>query len=150
MVNEPPSPVQPDPPASVQLPVMLFPCSVPVRVSVLPEGDPDSTTKEMPPVTVPAVSVVNVDVPLSVCPDTKQVPVVRKLNCETFNDPSPLTVKFVMKLSTEPSPLPPASTACHKPLDVAAVLVVLLPPQPPSANSHANKASTANFFMRRP
>src|ERR1700735_1068838 len=43
MVNVPPL-VQPVPPASVQVPVMLLPTSVPLRVSVLPAGEVEVTT----------------------------------------------------------------------------------------------------------
>jgi hypothetical protein len=151
-----PPPMQPAPPTSCHVPVMLLAdVSFPVSVSVLPAGEVDVTTKLIGPSTTPPESVVRVDVPVSVS-ESKQATsggatMLLKLNCETLNEPSPLTVKFMMKLNTGPdaTPLPPAITDCHKPLVTALALLALVVvlPQPPTANSQANKTSTANFFI---
>jgi hydrogenase-4 membrane subunit HyfE len=127
-----------------------------VSVSEFPAGELDVTTKLMEPSISFPVVVVRLEVPLSVS-DTKQgafvllAGSVLKLNSVMFKLPLLLTVKSMIKPSTAPeaSPLPPARVAPHKPLVTACALLVLVLvlPQPPTANSHANKASTANFFI---
>ncbi len=120
-----PEPLQsggPVPPTNAQVPVILFPTSVPVRVSEFPAGELEVTTKLMEPSISFPVVVVRLEVPLSVS-ETKQgafvllAGSVLKLNSVMFKDPLLLTVKSMIKPSTAPeaSPLPPAKVAPHKP-----------------------------------
>ncbi len=141
--------VQSELPVSVQVPVILFPVSVPVRVKVFPEGDPDATVNESGPVTTLSAPVVAVRVPLADAPDTKHGPAVMNSIPVTFNELSPLTVNVVIKLRPEASPLPPDNTACQVPLAVvAAVVVELPPPQLATVNPSARSANTAtSLFM---
>jgi len=46
-----PEPVQPELPVKVQLPVIVFPFTLPVRARVFPEGDPDATVMPNLPLT---------------------------------------------------------------------------------------------------
>lgn len=151
----PPELLQPAPPASVQVPVMVFPFSFPANVSVLPEGEVEVITKLMVPWAVPEPVVVSVEVPVadSVEKHALLLKLVLKLNCVTLTEPSPLTVKFIVKPRTapDPSPLPPASVALHKPLvDEAAVcwLVCVLLPQPVSNAAHASRTAATNLLIQ--
>ena len=70
MVNLPLA-VQPDPPASVQVPVMVLPLTVPAIVRVLPAGFPDWTFMPKVPDTFPLKFPLSAKLPLSVSPETK-------------------------------------------------------------------------------
>ena len=73
-----PLPLQPEPPARIQVPEMVFPLTAPVRVRVLPPGDPERTLMPNWPETLPLKSPLSAKVPLSVSPDTKQTEFVEK------------------------------------------------------------------------
>jgi hypothetical protein len=136
-------------PVKFQVPVIVGPVSVPVRVSVFPAGTPDCTVNESGPVTMLLV-VVTFSEPLAVAPDWKQdvLPPVMNSMLEMFSEPSPFTVNSVTKLRVAASPTPPVSTACQVPLAVVvAVFVVPLPPQPPTIISSARSATNASRFM---
>jgi len=113
-----PLPVHSELPVRVQVPVIVFPFSVPVRLNVLPVGFPDVTTKETLPVTTLLELVVTLAFPLSVSPETKHVCVVKKLKLDTASDPSLFTENIVTKSRADASPAPPVSCACQKPLTV--------------------------------
>ena len=66
-----PLPVHPELPMSVQFPVIAFPVIVPVRVSVLPPGDPDFTFIPKVPETLPLKFPPNVNAPVALSPLTK-------------------------------------------------------------------------------
>lgn len=139
---------QPVPPVKLQVPVITFPFSFPVKVRVFPAGVPDCTVNDKGPVATLFV-VVTLRVPLAEDPETKQLPMVRNSMPETLSEPSPFTVNVVTKLSVEASPVPPVNTACQVPLAVAgAVLVLLLLlPQPERVDARARSATTGNRFM---
>ena len=80
------------------MPEIVFPFAVPVRVSMLPLGDPDCTVNWNFPVTLPLTFPLRVNDPVSESPDSKHGDDVEKLKFVTLNDWSPLTLSDVVKL----------------------------------------------------
>jgi hypothetical protein len=136
-----PEPVQPAEPVRDQFPVILFPFTVPVSVSVLPLGDPDTTLKPNWPVTLPLKFPLKANDPLSVSPDTKHgCPFDEKLNWLTLKVPSLFTTSDVAKLKFV--------------LERAAVQVPLMfprvelfEPHPTRVKTTATNNATAGFFI---
>ncbi len=92
-----PVPEQPAP-AIVQVPEIVFPLSVPVRVSVLPAGVPEFTTKPNVPVVLPLTFPLTVNVPLAVWPETKHGELLLKVKFEMVSDPPLFTASVVLKV----------------------------------------------------
>jgi hypothetical protein len=61
-----PEPLQVEVPVNVQLPLIVFPLTLPERVRMLPEGVPDVTDMPNLPVTLPLKFPANVNDPVSV------------------------------------------------------------------------------------
>jgi hypothetical protein len=93
-----PLPLQPELPARTQVPEMVLLLTEPVRVSVLPPGDPDSTLIPNCPETLPLKFPLRANVPLSVSPETKHGELVEKWKLLTVNVPlEPVATKAVVK-----------------------------------------------------
>src|SRR6202007_1694442 len=93
-----PLPLQPAPPARDQLPEIVFPLTVPVRVSVLPPGEPDRILIPNWPETLPLKFPLSANVPLSVSPDTKHAELVEKWKLLTVRVPLvPVAISAVVK-----------------------------------------------------
>ena len=103
------------PPLSVQVPVMVFPFTVPESCSVLPLGDPDTTTKAKWPVTLPLKSPLKEKLPLTICPETKQGEFVEKLKLVMLSVPSWFTKSEVANANSG-LPFASVSVAVQVPL----------------------------------
>ena len=145
IVNSP-LPVQPVPPVRVHVPEIVLPFTVPERVSVLPDGEPDSTTKLNLPVTFPLKVPLRVNDPLAVPPETKQGEFEVKLKLLTLSVPSPFTRSDTPKLKRVDW-LVSLSVAFHPPLILAG-----LPPAPQPARTRHTTSTTAavNCFINDP
>ena len=96
-----PLPLQPELPARIQVPEMVLLLTVPVSVSVLPPGDPDSTLIPTCPETFPLKSPLSANVPLSVSPETKHGELVEKWKLLTVKLPlEPVATRAVVKAKT--------------------------------------------------
>src|SRR5579871_3548313 len=131
-----PEPVQPVPPVSVQVPLMVLPVAVPVSLRVFPDGLPEATVNLKLPLRVKE--------PLSVSPDTKQGELVVKLKLEMVSEPSPLTARDVPKLKTVVL-FVSRSVAFHVPLIFPELL--LLDPQPAKTSPSTSSAATASRLI---
>jgi hypothetical protein len=136
-----PEPVQPAEPVRDQFPEIVFPVAVPVSVSVLPLGDPDTTLKPKCPVTLPLKFPLKANDPLSVSPDTKHgCPFDEKLNWLTLRVPSLFTAKDVPKLKFVLE-----RVAVQVPFMFPCV--ELFEPHPTSVKTATINHATANFFI---
>src|SRR5579871_1409760 len=139
-----PEPVQPVPPVSVQVPLMVLPVAVPVSLRVFPDGLPEATVNPKLPLTLPLKLPLRVKEPLSVSPDTKQGELVVKLKLEMVSEPSPLTARDVPKLKTVVL-FVSRSVAFHVPLIFPELL--LLDPQPAKTSPSTSSAATASRLI---
>ena len=90
-----PLPVHPNPPASVQVPEIVFPFAVPLSVSVLPEGVPDLTIIPNVPFTLPLKLPLKVNDPVAVWPAVKHGDADVMVRFVTLSEPSSLTTSDV-------------------------------------------------------
>jgi hypothetical protein len=143
-----PEPVHPELPVKVQLPVIVFPFTLPERTSVFPVGVPDCTVIPYLPVTFPLKSPAKVNAPVSVWPDAKHGELVVNWKLVIFSDPSLLTVIEVPKANT--GELPPLTRLAFQfPLMLLA-FELLFEPHPISAKPITNTITIANCFIRIP
>lgn len=143
-----PEPVQVELPLNVQVPVIVFPATVPDRASVLPAGVPECTVIPNLPFTLPLRSPLKVNEPVSVSPDVKHGEFVVKLKFVKATDPSLLTVIVVPKAKTGAFP-PLTKVAFQFPFTLLG-LALLFEPHPISARLITNRTATANCFIRIP
>jgi len=130
-------------PLMVHLPLIVLPCTVPFRLSVLPAGVPEFTVSPKLPVTLPLKFPLRVTEPVSVSPDTKQPELLVNWTFEIFNDPSPFTVSAVPKLRAV-ALLESFSVACHVPLILE---LELFAPHPIRTRPHATTTVATNCLM---
>src|SRR5579872_1114290 len=143
-----PEPVQLELPVNVQVPVIVFPATVPDRASAFPAGVPDRTLMPNLPFTLPLRSPLKVNEPVSVSPDVKHDEFVVKLKFVKATDPSLLTVIVVPKANTGEFP-PLTSVAFQFPFTLLG-LALLFEPHPISVRLITNRIATANCFIRDP
>jgi hypothetical protein len=140
-------------PVIVQVPVIVFPFSLPDMFRVVPAGS-DCTVNVKGPVTTFVLLVVTTRVPLALPPLGKHEPevsVVKNVRSVTFKDPPLLMVKCVTKLIAPALPPPPTRSADQFPLAVVVVVVVVLfDPHPASIDASIRSPATSNFFMNFP
>ena len=122
-----PLPVQPEPPVSDHVPAIVLPATVPERVNVLPAEEDDCTFSPNFPLTLPLKSPANVNVPVSVSPETKHGELVEKLKLLTFTLPLPLSARDVVNAN---ACVPPVSINVAVQLPLILVVLLLLVPQP--------------------
>jgi len=133
-------------PFIVQVPEMVFPVAVPVRVIVLPAGVPEFTTNPKVPFTLPLKLLLNLNDPVAVSPETKHGELLVKVKFEMLSDPSPFTTSDVPKLKAVL--FESMSVAFQVPLILAGV--ELFEPQPSKISPTASNTATANCFMNIP
>jgi hypothetical protein len=142
-----PLPAQPVVPANVQVPVIVFPLTVPTSVSMLPAGDWDCTAKLNLPVTLPSKLPPRVNDPVAVSPETKQGEGELKVKLETTSVPSPFTASDVPKANAGLFPLS-VRVAVQFPLTLTGLAEELLfDPHPAIAKLTTSSRTTAKFFM---
>jgi len=143
-----PDPVQPPLPVNDHVPEMVLPFAVPESVSVLPEGEPESTLKPKLPFTWPFKFPLNVNEPLSVSPETKQAESVVKLKLEIDNEWSPFTVSDVPKVNAGDPPPLLISVAFQVPL-MLDEFEFEFEPQPISVTPAISSAARAKCFIEK-
>lgn len=143
-----PLPVQPNPPARVHVPEIVFPFAVPLSVSVLPEGVPDFTIIPNVPFTLPLKFPVKPNDPEAVWPEVKHGDADVMVRFVTVSDPSPFTASDVPSVNAVVL-LVSVNVALQLPLIFDGVLEEF-EPHPTTASVANNRVANAKYFMFKP
>jgi hypothetical protein len=144
-----PEPVQFELPVKVQVPVIVFPFTVPTRASAFPDGVPDCTVIPNLPLTLPLKSPLKANEPVSVSPDVKHDEFVLKLKFVKVTDPLLLLMLIVVPNANTGELLPLTRVAFQLPFTLLA-FELLFEPHPTNARPAANRTAIANCFIRDP